>query len=208
MVLRLDAIRRALARHAALALGDAATPRAAVALVLRETAGDGPDLLFIERARHPGDPWSGHMAFPGGRVDPSDASPREAAERETLEEVGIPLARAELLGRLDDLQGRHAGRALPLVISAYVYHASDARELAPNHEVESAFWVPVGALVEPDRRVEFRAAGSGYPGIRVGDPARHVVWGLTYRFVEVFLQVLGSPLPDRWGAVAEARPRE
>src|ERR1039457_3526451 len=59
---------------------------AAVALVL---AGDASDLCvcLIRRAEHELDRWSGHVALPGGRVDPIDLGPREAAIRETREEV-------------------------------------------------------------------------------------------------------------------------
>jgi 8-oxo-dGTP pyrophosphatase MutT (NUDIX family) len=196
-VISLDQIRRALAAHRPGQLGDPSRPRAAVSLVLRGQPQE-PELLFIERARHPEDPWSGHMAFPGGRVDPGDRDPRAAAERETLEEVGLSLVRAEALGQLDDLEGRHAGRRLPLVISAYVYHLPEAGPLAPNHEVEETLWVRLADLVDPQHHVEYPVASLAFPGIRVGDPERHVVWGLTYRFLETFLALLGSPLPDRW----------
>ena len=146
-VLSVDAVRRALARHEPKLVDDPARPRAAVAVVLRDAAA-GPEVLLIERARHPEDPWSGHMAFPGGRVDPGDSDTRAAAERETLEEVGLSLAGAEPLGRLDDLEGRHAGRPLPLVISAWVYHVTEPRPLALNHEVADD---AVGAARAPRR---------------------------------------------------------
>ena len=61
--------------------------RASVALIYRRTAGGKTELLFIRRAHRAGDPWSGHMAFPGGRLQPEDPTPRAAAERETLEET-------------------------------------------------------------------------------------------------------------------------
>ena len=60
--------------------------RAAVALVLRGPA-EAPGILFIKRASRDGDPWSGQMAFPGGRYDPADESEKETAIRETEEEV-------------------------------------------------------------------------------------------------------------------------
>lgn len=185
------------------------SPRAAVALVLRERDG-GPELLFIERARKEGDPWSGHMAFPGGRVDPSDATEQRAAERETLEEVGISLGGAELLGRLDDLQGRHAGKPGELVISGFVFHHPSPGELAPNVEVEDTFWFPLADLRDSERHIErsFHETGSmKFPGIVVGKPDRHVVWGLTYRFLEVFFQAVGHPFPDRWSDSKSANLR-
>jgi 8-oxo-dGTP pyrophosphatase MutT (NUDIX family) len=203
-VLTLEEVRRALARRPAATVDDPARSRAAVALILRgaESGAAGvPEVLLIERARHPEDPWSGHMAFPGGRVDPSDPHPRAAAERETLEEVGLSLAGAETLGRLDDLEGRHAGRPLPLVISGWVYHLKEPAPLAINHEVETALWVPLARLVDPRSQVEYPTPIGAYPGILVGDPERHVVWGLTYRFLELFFQRLDRPLPDRWGAL-------
>jgi len=193
----IDDVRSALARRDAKLVEDPARPRAAVAVVLRESE-PGPELLLIERAKHPEDPWSGHMAFPGGRVDPGDPHAQAAAMRETLEEVGLSLADAELLGRLDDIEGRHAGRPLSLVISAHVFHHAQPGALTLNYEVESALWVPLARLVDPAAHVEYPTPYGGYPGILVGDPGRHVVWGLTYRFLEIFLGVLGNPLPERW----------
>lgn len=188
---RIDEIRDALGRrHPRLLEGDR---RAAVALVLREGA-RGSEVLFIERARFEDDPWSGHMAFPGGRVDPGDADARRAAERETEEEVGLSLARAEPLGRLHDL--KEFGRPEGLVISAFAYHLPDPGPLRPNYEVASAFFVPLRDLLDPARHVAWRRPGLpvAFPGIVVGDPDRHVVWGLTFRFLEDFFEALGRPL--------------
>lgn len=196
----LEQIRRALSAHESIALTAEGKRRAAVALVLRE-AGDGPEVLFIERARRAGDPWSGHMAFPGGRVDPGDADARSAAERETWEEVGVRVEEGERLGRLDDMQGHHVAGVPALVISAFVYHLPDPPPLVLNYEVENAFWFPVPSLLDPERHVEYplgRRYGGPFPGICIGAADRQVVWGLTYRFLEVFLQIAGRPLPNRW----------
>ena len=89
------------------------------------------------------------------------------------------------------------------MVSAFVYAVAQPPALRPNHEVRAALWVPLQQLVEPARRVDYRPASfprdlPAYPGIVVGDPERHVVWGLTYRFLEGFFEVLGSPFPDRW----------
>jgi 8-oxo-dGTP pyrophosphatase MutT (NUDIX family) len=196
-VASLDEIRRALQSRSPASIPAEDRGQAAVAMVLRPVA-DGTQVLFIERARRAGDPWSGHMAFPGGRVDPGDADPRAAAERETLEEVGVSLASAELLGRLDDKQGNP--RTHPaLVISAFVYALHTPPPLIPNYEVECAFWFPLSELSAPRNHVPHLAYGElEFPGILVGEPERHVVWGLTYSFLESFFDVLGRPLPDRW----------
>ena len=154
-------------------------------------------MLFIERAQREDDPWSGHMAFPGGRVDPTDTDAQAAAERETWEEVGLSLEGATFVGQLDDKQGNPRTHAT-LIISAYVYRIEHEPDLALNHEVAQALWVPVAALCEPSRHVFHRAHEIEFPGIHVGEPGRHVVWGLTYSFLETFFETVEHPLPDRW----------
>ena len=135
----LQDIQARLAAHDHRELREHEGARAAVAMVLR-AATAGPEVLFIERARREGDPWSGHMAFPGGRLDPVDASTRAAAERETLEEVGLSLDDALHIGRLDDKTG-NPRTASKLVISAHVYRLDHEPRLEINHEVASAFWL-------------------------------------------------------------------
>lgn len=168
--------------------------RAAVALLLRADE-SGLSLLFIERAEHPGDPWSGHLAFPGGRTEPQDADPRAAAQRETAEEIGLDLARAAYLGRLDDL----TGATLPVLVSGFVYHVDQAGPLALSREVRQVFWVPLEILLDPGRQVErtfdFSGAERRFPGIDLLGPDRPVLWGITYRFVAHLLQLLGHQLP-------------
>jgi len=197
----IEGVRQALAAHTP--EEREAAMRAAVAVILRPSAAGESEVLLIERALKEGDPWSGHMAFPGGRQDPTDPTPRYTAERETFEEVGLDLSPAELLGRLDDLEGRQGGRRVGLVISAFVYHLPEPSPLVVcSEEVQSAFWVPLHQLADPSRHVDYRFAHElgelSMPGIRVGEADPHVVWGLTYRFVEMFLSLLGRPLPMRW----------
>ncbi len=202
----IEDIRKSLGEYTPRILSGGHSQEAAVAVVLREGEERRPEVLFIERAQHPADPWSGHMAFPGGRIDLSDATARSAAERETLEEVGLSLQEAERLGRLDDLEGlKGGGRSAGIVISAFVYHLQSPVPLRANHEVEEAFWVSLSVLSDPARRVEYTHPLIGtetYPGILVGDPDRHVVWGLTFRFVEIFLSAIGRALPNPLGVSA------
>ena len=192
----LTAIREALRDHRAEEIDDADAPRASVAMVFREREG-APELLFIERAQREGDPWSGHMAFPGGRVERQDAGTRAAAERETHEEVGLSLYGSERLGRLDDQRGYRGGCRLSLVISSYLYHLERDQPLSINHEVAAAFWVPLPRLLDSDYHVPYPHRPGNYPGIQVGDPSRQIVWGLTYRFLRIFFGLLGHSLPER-----------
>jgi len=193
----LPEIRAAFAAHQPRILAPIAK-QAAVAIVLHDAPG-GAEMLFIERAERRDDPWSGHMAFPGGRVDAGDADPRRAAERETCEEVGVDLLRASTLGRLDDVDGAPPGRDR-LIVSAFVYELAERGMLTPNHEVREALWVPVAGLLEVARRVPFfwppSQRETHYPGILVGVPDRHVIWGLTYRFLDLFFGILGRQLGD------------
>jgi 8-oxo-dGTP pyrophosphatase MutT (NUDIX family) len=172
--------------------------RAAVALLLAPVVGS-TQILLIRRAPRHGDPWSGDIAFPGGRIDPGDAGARAAAERETLEEVGLSLAGSELLGRLDDLSGRPVPPS-DFAVSAFVFHASAPGPLVLNHEVRDAFWFPLESLFDRERQIDHPPDAESdrlFPGILVGESPRHVVWGLTDRFLERFLNALGQPLPER-----------
>ncbi len=194
---RLDLIRRALSAHTPVLLGAREGETfAAVALIFSGDPED-PELLFIERAKREGDPWSGQMAFPGGRVEKSDRSLCETAQRETFEEVGLDLSTAEILGRLDDQGGRRAGARRSIRIAAFAFHHDGAGLLEINDEVRTAMWVPYSALLDPERRVdlEFRDYGGPFEGIRVGHPERHIVWGLTRRILRSLVELMGESLP-------------
>lgn len=191
----LETIARALALRPPVTIPLEGRRHAAVALLLR-LGSAGPEVLFIERARHDGDPWSGDFGFPGGKVEPSDAGPRQAAEREVLEEIGVPLEQSLFLGRLDDISGAH----LPVIISCFVWSVAADTPLTLGDEAVRAFWIPLGALLDPRRRGEstvyFRGAPLLRPAIRLLDSGPTVLWGITYRLVCQFLGRLGHPLPS------------
>lgn len=168
---------------------------AAVAMILRPANGD-LEVLFIERTRNDADPWSGQMAFPGGIVEPRDTGARQAAERETLEEVGIDLTASSFMGRLDDMQGRHRGHMSGIVVSGFVYLDERGQQTAPNYEVADIIWEPLATFTDPARftRVAHpQAPGEHFPGIHVGHSAHQVVWGLTRRFLIAFFEIVGAP---------------
>jgi 8-oxo-dGTP pyrophosphatase MutT (NUDIX family) len=162
--------------------------RAAVAIVLRD-GDDGIEVLFIHRAEHPQDPWSGHMAFPGGRTE-KDEAPLTTAMRETEEEVGLDLASAQLLGALDELQParRHP---LDLAISPFVFRVAPDVMPQPNHEVRQICWFSLDALMTDRYRSTYDYSEGGsilrFPCFRVEE---RVIWGLTYRmFGELALRL-------------------
>ena len=174
--------------------------RAAVAMIIDSSGSQSdPKVIFIERAQDSKDPWSGHMALPGGRCEPSSESVMDAARRETHEEIGLYLPRDSLLGRLDDLQGRHAGRSQGLVISCLVFGVDKKAAFALNHEVADIVQVPFSVLLDKGNRttIEYPVLGSGrYPAVQfVPDDAR-VIWGLTYRFLRQLVGLFGHCLPE------------
>jgi len=205
---RLSTIRERLEAFEPPVIGRPDLAEAAVAVLLRERA-ERLEMLFIERSKREGDPWSGHMAFPGGRREAEDGSARAAAERETHEEIGIPVEAAEYLGLLAELQGNPRFRQSQLVVSAHVFHVPKPGPFVlEEREVADAMWFPVADLLDAERHVEYSTARTGemkFPGVVVGDPERHIVWGLTYRFLDIFMGAIEMPLPDRWGGFAGFR---
>jgi 8-oxo-dGTP pyrophosphatase MutT (NUDIX family) len=189
----LAALRRALAaREPRVVHLDGTPARAAVAIVCAPRVSD-VELLFIERARREGDPWSGQMAFPGGFHDHGDPDLPATARRETLEELAVDLAEAaEPIGRLDDLQGVARGRELPLVISPFLYELRRPIEPRPNHEVQGTLWVPLSFLAEPANvgSIDWRAGGET-ARLPAYVYAERTIWGLTYRMVRNLLDLLG-----------------
>ena len=194
-MLSFDDIQRTLDAHQPILMPRDFRTRAAVALILR-SASAGPEILFIERARHDGDPWSGDLGFPGGKVEKSDGEERRAAERETMEEIGVDLGNSHYLGRLSDIAGAH----FPVRVSCFVYGLSGPATFRPSDEVRNIFWVPLATLLDPERHLTAPVNFSGRtlisPAIRIQEPGNTPLWGLTYRLIMQFLHILGyQPAP-------------
>ena len=186
---RLDLLRHALAARPAYAaerrpeLGEAA-----VALLLRPR--EQLEVLLIRRAERERDPWSGHVALPGGRRDAADQDLLDTALRETEEEIGVPRRLARLLGRLDDLAPR-SPRLPPLIIAPWVLAVPPETEAMPDaREVDAAIWVPLDAL-RSEQAISEILIHAGDDALRFPSLVyrEYVVWGLTHQILTQFLDL-------------------
>jgi 8-oxo-dGTP pyrophosphatase MutT (NUDIX family) len=169
------------------------TRRAAILLAMRAREDGEPEILMIKRSDFEGDPWSGHIACPGGRMEPDDRDLAVTAVRETWEETGVDVATdGRLLGHLDELSP--ISPHLPaLVIRPYVALVRPDVRITPSREVAAAFWVPLSALRAAD------SWGTGTVHVRGRDRTvsvfRHgeyTVWGLTERVLRQFMDYIGE----------------
>ena len=187
----------ALARRLAVRRGQQLEPDgdaryAAIALVLRASGVGEPELLMIKRAEAERDPWSGHIACPGGRMERADRDLEQTAIRETWEETGVDLERhGRILGTLDDIRPR-SPHLPPLIIRPFVAIAEPTVAVVVSNEVAEAFWVPLSAIRETTAwgRAIVRVRGVGE---REEDVFRHgqfTVWGLTHRALTQFVELL------------------
>ena len=181
------------ARPGALAPDDGAPRRAAVAVVFRD-ANDQIELLLIKRSERDGDPWSGHIALPGGRQDPTDATLQDTAARETLEETGIDIARdGRVLGTLDELRPRTPVLP-PIIVTPFVAVVPATVTIRPSDEVADAFWVPLSTFSDPAIAVESEVTARGstwrVPSFQLGV---HVVWGMTERILTNLVAIIDAP---------------
>ncbi len=182
-------IRERLAAHIPLEQAISEARPAAVAIMLRPRGSD-IDVLFIRRAEYHLDPWSGQVAFPGGRQEPADADLLHTAMRETLEEIGIDLRGSfDLLGRLDDLHSQNV--KLPnLFVRPYVIAVRDLAHFQLSDEVAEAFWVPLSFLtsISSWHRTTVQARGLSFD-VRACLFDGKIIWGMTERIVTQLLEL-------------------
>jgi len=189
----IDEVRSAFAQFRPQIVTDLPKRRAAVAIALCEGSGE-LQVLFIERASREGDPWSGHMAFPGGRQDADDATLLDTAMRETREEVGLDLSlEAEHIGQLDDLQAIARGKPQDTVIRPFVFEVHRESPIEVDEtEVAEAFWTPLLPLYRGEadtvRPYQWQGTQIDFPAYDVGG---RLVWGLTYQMLQSFFRILG-----------------
>lgn len=186
---RISALRAALERRFPVTgPADPTLAEAAVLLMVRPTS--PLELLLIRRAEKEDDPWSGHMALPGGRREPGDADTMRTALRETEEETGIVVAAEAVLGPLGELRP-NARRRFPLIISPYVAVVpTDARPVPAPAEVDAAIWVPIPHLASDEAvdeiLIELEGESFRFPALSYQE---YVIWGMTHRILTDFMDV-------------------
>lgn len=165
--------------------------RCGVALILRDGQ-RGLEVLMIQRAEREGDPWSGHMAFPGGRMDPTDRHGFDVAVRETQEEIGLDLlAHTQTLGRLSDINTRPRLIRRGMVVSPFLFAAAELPPLNLNHEVADVLWIPLPFLLDVSNRQSMVWEA---PGLKLKLPCYWFqgqrIWGLSLMMLDELLALV------------------
>jgi 8-oxo-dGTP pyrophosphatase MutT (NUDIX family) len=202
-----DDVRRALAFRPPTRVAEPTASRAAVALILREVA-RGLELLFIRRAEHDRDPWSGQMGFPGGRAEPGEEDLKSTAVRETAEEIDLQLPADQFLGELDEVRAMARMRPMDLTIKPFVFGLREPRvALRPSPEVTSLHWIPLdeirGTRWRGTLELEQQGTTLHFPCLRYEGL---VIWGLTYRMFTNFNELLEAAVGEAPALAPDPRP--
>jgi 8-oxo-dGTP pyrophosphatase MutT (NUDIX family) len=176
--------------------GAPASSCAAVTLFLRpDGSGDSAEVLFIKRAQRLGDPWSGHLALPGGRAEAGDATFLDAAIREAVEEVEIDVRDGgRPIGWLPPFKPLSA-RIPSITVMPLVALAPEGAIPHPQpEEVETAFWMSLDALRDGGTSGHVRREIEGTAREFPAYPSPHgPIWGITERIVSGFIALISTP---------------
>lgn len=174
--------------------------RAAVTMIVRQQQAEGHnstepaiELLMMRRAERKGDPWSGHMAFPGGKMDNKDESTFETSLRELAEETGIPSPDTCLqsIGRLSDVLTRNHSGQKPMVVTPFVFELIEEVSFDPNHEVAELVWIPLDLIRSKSNREQMKWQ---YKGVEIALPCYYFenrrIWGLSLTMLDELVKLL------------------
>jgi len=153
----------------------------------------GPDLLLTERSHgmrsHPG-----QVSFPGGSIDPEDASPAAAALREAEEETGLDPAGVEVFASLPQLWLPPSNFSVTPVLGWW-HTASPVRVVDPA-EVHAVYRVPIEELLDPAHRMSvWHPSGWKGPGFYIGERKDLILWGFTAGIISRLFDYLGWTRP-------------
>lgn len=174
--------------------------RAGVACVLRQAeatdSSTGPgqvEVMLIKRATREGDPWSGDMAFPGGKMESRDAHIYETTLREVAEEIGLERGQLRDLGRLSEQMTKTHSGLKPMAITPFLFTTVGEPEFVLNYEVAEIVWMPLDFFIDQGNRAEMTWSLSGF---KKQMPCYYFheyrVWGLTLRMLDELCQIFRS----------------
>jgi 8-oxo-dGTP pyrophosphatase MutT (NUDIX family) len=175
--------------------------RAAVAIVIT-TKTQTPEVLLIKRAIREGDPWSGDIAFPGGKQHAEDRNTCQTALRELREETGITPSNTEPVYRLPDKLTRLHHAPLPMTISPWIFETDSPQTAKLNHESTDFLWLPLTEFLREDAQSTLkwktRLGTFTMPTLEVDE---HRIWGITLSIIhgmiknkELFNRYFAGPL--------------
>lgn len=192
---------------AALATSDDAVdlnrgPLVPAAVLVPIVHGDRPGVLLTKRSARLKS-HAGQVAFPGGRIEASDASVEAAALREAQEEIGLHPGQVELAGRLPDYV-----TGTGFLIAPVLALLPDGLALSPSEaEVEAIFTLPLTVLLDPDaperRRAYFRGRSREF---WVWPHPDYYIWGATAAILVNLAHRLRAQDMQRGSGTAMAEP--
>ena len=167
--------------------------RAAVAISLRSGV-SGPEILMIQRAVRQGDPWSGHMGFPGGRKDASDATDVACAKRETREEISFDLdTHGKLVCQLSDVNTGWRADRPEMLVAPFIFKVDSTPPFELNHEVDDTLWIPLNFLLDDANRGRHQWDWLGE--VLESDAFTYdgrLIWGLSLMMIDELLEIIGG----------------
>ena len=165
---------------------------ASVMMILRDEP-RGSSMLFIKRPDSRGDPFSGHVAFPGGKMKREDSGKLETAVRETREEIGVDILKsARVIGELDDVNPNNP-LASTYIVTPYISLLEEDVAITPSaREVEEVLWVPLAHLVdEKNFKLRLRERDGELREDYAYSYGQYIIWGMTGRILRQFITLAG-----------------
>ena len=157
------------------------TASAAVAILIKEIE-DNLELFLVKRAEVEGDPWSGDIAFPGGKQSSEDKSIYDTAKRELHEETGISLKGFEYVGVMPIEQSNIEAT---MTVQPFIFCFEDIPPVKLNYELQSYLWAPLRELKATITHGSIK--GLDVPIFKFNG---ETIWGLTFRIIERIIGLL------------------
>ncbi len=147
---------------------------------------------MIKRAEREGDRWSGHMAFPGGRVEQEDEHILHTARRETWEEIGLDTDQyTRHHSRLSDIMSPPSWGHKAMLITPHLFTLEELPELALNYEVDEVVWVPLEYLFDQNNRQLIESPPEiAKRGLFCYLYEGRQIWGLSLRMLDELIEIL------------------